>query len=272
MVASKKNGTRAGVKKSPRPPWLFSDPEWDAMKDRCRNLTPQEGVEESAFLSNRYRRMFTAMAQFQVDLDAIVGALSEKKVPFVLTGAYGIAGWTGRPRATHDVDILVRAGRNHTRAVKALKELYPYLETHNVDWVTAFFVPGETESVIDITCPHRDDQVVTLETAIWVKDGPKKYRVPTLEAALANKYGAMLSLGRDLLKRVQDVIDFATMVKQSLQEGRTPIDMDQVEILGEKVWPGGGGKEIVRLVNLAKEGKFADLGALHTKPEKLDRE
>src|SRR5690349_7557151 len=94
--------------KSPRPAWLLGDPEWESMKARCRNISHQEGVRESAFLSNRYRGMFSAMAAFKVDLDAILDALSRKKVPFVLTGAYGIAGWTGRPRATHDVDILVR--------------------------------------------------------------------------------------------------------------------------------------------------------------------
>src|SRR5262245_37252498 len=102
--------------------------EWEAMKAACRDLSHQEAVSEVAFLSQQYRDMWRAMAKAKVELKAIVRALRVKKVPFVLTGAYGIAGWTGRPRATHDVDILVRAGRNHARAVNVVKALYPELE------------------------------------------------------------------------------------------------------------------------------------------------
>jgi hypothetical protein len=199
--------------------------------------------------------MWLAMDKIQIELDKILQALQAKRIPFILTGAHGIAGWTGRPRATHDVDILVKAGRNHGRAVNAIKKLYPQLEVRQLAGVAAFFVPGEKESVIDITFPHRADQVATLQTGVWVGTGTRKYRVPSLEAALANKYGAMLTLSRDPVKRAQDAVDFATMVKHSTDEGRQPIDADHLEELGEKVWPDGGGKEIRHLVEEAKAGK-----------------
>ena len=60
------------------------------------------------------------MEESTVNLWQILAALRAKKVPFVLTGAHGIAPWTGRPRATYDVDILCKAGRNQQRAMKAL--------------------------------------------------------------------------------------------------------------------------------------------------------
>jgi hypothetical protein len=44
------------------------------------------------------------------------------------------------------------------------------------------------------------------------------------------------------------------MVKHSLDEGRTPIDMEWLRELGELVWAGGGGEEIVRFVEQAKAG------------------
>jgi hypothetical protein len=135
-----------------------------------------------------------------------------------------------------------------------MQELYPDLELRNFAGLAAFFVPGETESVIDVVYPHRHDIGETLATAIWIDDQGKRYRIPVLEAALANKYGAMLSLGRDPIKRAQDGVDFATMVKHSLDEGREPIDTERVAELGELVWPGGG-EEIVRLVEEAKAGK-----------------
>jgi nucleotidyltransferase AbiEii toxin of type IV toxin-antitoxin system len=196
-----------------------------------------------------------------IDWKQIVVALQAKKIPFVLTGAYGIATWTGRPRSTHDVDILVKAGRNHQRAIKAMQALYPDLEMHNDFGVAAFFVPGERESVIDVTYPHRLDIAQTLETAIMCNVDGVKVRIPKLEAALANKYGAMLALNRDKIKRAQDAVDFATMVKHSLDPGRDPIDMEWLKELGELVWPGGGGEEIVRFVEQAKAGEVPNPNA-----------
>jgi len=235
-----------------------SDPEWEAMKARCRNLLPADAVRECASLSALYRRRF---GMPEIDLTKIVKALQAKKIPFVLTGAHGIASWTGRPRSTHDVDILVRAGRNHQRAVKAIQALYPDLEMRLFTGVAAFFVPGERESVIDVTYPHRLDIEQTLETAIWFEDKGLEFRIPALETALANKYGAMLALTRDFVKRGQDAIDFASMVRHSMDEGREPIDLERLAELGELVWAGGGGQEILGMVEQAKAGKVPTVDA-----------
>jgi hypothetical protein len=195
------------------------------------------------------------MAMVQVELDPVLRALRARKVPFVLTGTHGIVGWTGRSRATYDIDILVKSGRNYARAVKAIKDLYPGLEVRYLAGVAAFFVPGEKYSVIDVAYPHREDIQETLRTAIWAEEKGPKYRVPTLEAALANKYGAMLTSSRDAVKRAMDAVDFAGMVLHSTDEGREPINPERLEALGEKVWPGGGGRELLRLVEEAKAGK-----------------
>jgi hypothetical protein len=61
-------------------------------------------------------------------------------------------------------------------------------------------------------------------------------------------------LSRDPGKRAQDIVDFYFMVKHSQDAGRTPIDLKILEDLGEKVWPGGGGKEILHMVEQAKAG------------------
>jgi hypothetical protein len=238
---------------------LAGNAEWEAMKASYRPLGLAEAVAECARLSNQYRKMWVRMAAITVDLRAIVQTLRAKKIPFVLTGAHGIAGWTGRPRATHDVDILVKSGRNYTRAVNAIKALYPQLEVRQFAGVTGFFAPGETMSLIDVTYPHRADIQETLETAVWVSEGDLSYRVPALEAALANKYGAMLTPNRDLGKRIQDAADFSFMVKRSMAEGERAIDLDRLAALGEKVWPGGGGQEILRLVEDVKAGKAPNL-------------
>lgn len=230
--------------------------EWEAMKARGRNLPHHKAVAEVAFLTHQYRQMWRPMTENLADFKTIIQVLRAKKIPFVLTGAHGISGWTGRPRSTHDVNILVKPGRNLARAIKALKIQYPHLEVRQHFGVTSFFIPGEKESVIDVTYPHRADIAETLETAIWIGEGDEKYRIPTLEAALGNKYGAMLTLSRDILKRTQDIVDFSQMVKHSLDEGRQPIDLEILKVLGEMVWPSGGGDEILRFVADVKAGKL----------------
>lgn len=228
-------------------------PEWEAMKACSRDLRPAAAVRECADLSGLFRRRHR-VPDIVIDFDKIIGTLLKKKIPFVLTGAHGISTWTGRPRSTHDVDILVKPGRNYARALKAIQGLYPKLETRLLVGMAALFVPGEKESVIDVIYPHRLDLARTLETALWIGDRGKRYRIPALEAALANKYGAALALNRDAGKRAQDMVDFYTMVRHSLDEGRTPIDMAELAELGELVWRDGGGAEIVQFVEQAKAG------------------
>jgi hypothetical protein len=256
MAARERVTTPSRTRRAPRAgKWLDGDAEWEAMKASRRNLSHAAAARECDHLTTQYRRMCSSMADLIVQLDQVLQALTVKKIPFVLTGAHGISGWTGRPRATHDIDILVKGGKNFARAVKAIQSLYPQLEARRFFGVTGFFPPGDKQSVLDVTYPHRADNIETLRSAVWTEEHGHRYRVPSLEAALANKYGAMLTPTRDYIKRGQDAVDFAAMVKHSLDEGREAIDLARLKKLGEMVWPGGGGEEILRLVEEAKAGK-----------------
>lgn len=234
------------------------------MKAARRDLGHDAAVQESFFLQKQYRRQWWSHMPSPVDLNVLLKTLIRKRIPFVLTGAHGIGGWTGRPRATQDVDILVKHGRNYGRAVKAVRELYPRLTALTFPGHTAFFVEGEKESVIDVVYPHRADLEETLAKPVWTENREYglRYRVPVLEAALANKYGAIVTPTRDREKRMQDMVDFAWMVRHSTDAGRRPIDLERLEALGEKVWPGGGRREILRMVEKVKAGRAISLDSL----------
>jgi hypothetical protein len=256
MTRGKHNGTVTAKKPANR--GSASNPEWEAMKGGCRNLRPAEAVRECAYLSAQYRSMFSMP---EIDLRKILMSLQTKKIPFVLTGAHGFAVWTGRPRATHDVDILVKAGPSFSRALRAIQTLFPELEVRNSLGVASFFVVGEKLSVIDVMEPFRADLTETLDTAIGVEDHGASFHIPTLETALTNKYAASRSPDRDSVERAMDVIDAYWMIRHSLDQGRTPIDLERLAELGELVWPGGGGAEIIKFVEEAKAGKVPNPNA-----------
>lgn len=233
--------------------WYIGNPEWEAVEAARSNLSHAELARECTQITANHRKHNPG--GIAIDHLEIVRLLTNKKIPFVLTGLHGITGWLGRSRATKDVDVLVKSGRNLTRAVNAIAERFPHLEKRVFFGVTGFFPPGINDSVVDVTYPHRKDNVETLRTAIWIEDGDLRYRIPTLEAALANKYGAMLTLSRNPGKRTMDAADFYAMVLRSTDPGREAIDLERLAELGELVWPGGGGREIVHLVEQAKAGK-----------------
>jgi len=245
---------------------VSSDPAWETAKASRRSLSHDDAVQEVSFLQRQFRVQWSSrVSSSPVDLNLLLKTLTQKRIPFVLTGAHGIAGWTGKPRNTLDVDLLVKAGRNHARAVNAIRALYPQLEVRTFRGVTAFFVPGEKTSVIDVTYPHRTDLEETLTNPTWIENKEQgfRYRIPSLEEALANKYGAMLTPTRDVDKRMQDAVDFTRMVQHSSDEGQHPIDLQRLETLGEKVWPRGGGEAILRLVEQVKAGRAIHLDPPH---------
>src|SRR3954452_20009569 len=56
----------------------------------------------------------------------VIRVLNAAKVTFTLVGAHGLGGWTGKPRATEDVDVVVGA-RHVKKAVTALTAAFPGL-------------------------------------------------------------------------------------------------------------------------------------------------
>src|SRR3954470_20796378 len=57
----------------------------------------------------------------------VIRVLTAAKVVFTLVGAHGLGGWTGKPRANEDVDVVV-GPRQVKKAVTALTAAFPHLE------------------------------------------------------------------------------------------------------------------------------------------------
>ncbi|MHB1423614.1 MAG: hypothetical protein ACYC3I_10560 [Gemmataceae bacterium] len=178
----------------------------------------------------------------------VIRVLNAAKVRFMLLGAHGLGGWTGEPRATKDVDVLV-ASRAHKKAVSALLSAFPHLQAEDNQVVTQLRDPETREVVLDVMKPNQPLYHDALKHTHAVESGGQKYLVPALEMALAMKFSAMISLTRSDDKKHFDAGDFIRMVRAN-----SNIDLEKLHALGQLVF-NGGGDELLEKVRQVRAGE-----------------
>lgn len=179
----------------------------------------------------------------------VVKVLQNSKIPFVLAGAHGVFGWMGvnEARPTRDVDVIV-AARHHRKAILALVKAYPDLEPVELEVVTRLKRRNSDDVLIDVMKPTALFRVAFKHTHS-VTRGKVRFRVPSLEMALAMKFGPMVSQNRDEAKKHQDIHDFIMMVRANAE-----IKLDELAKLGNLVYAGGG-RELLELVRKVRAGE-----------------
>jgi hypothetical protein len=199
------------------------------------------------------RGLFTAtqIARFQMDEiispQQVIAILNRAKVPFVLVGAYGLAGWMN-PRATKDVDVVV-ALRQVKKAVRLLIEAFPNLDAEDTEVVVRMRDRGSKEVAIDVMKPSQQPYREIFRNAVKITAKGQQYRIPTLEMALTCKFAPMISLARVDARKYQDAHDFIVMVQQN-----PDIDLGKLAELGDLIYSDGG-KEIVEMVRRVRSGE-----------------
>jgi hypothetical protein len=210
---------------------------------------------ESTAVHSRSLAKASTLTGFQImnaiaPLD-VIAVLNREGVSFVLVGAYGLAGWTKKPRATEDVDVIV-AGRQHKKAIKALLAAFPHLRADDQEVVTRLRDLETQEVAIDVMRPNQLYRAAFKHT-ISVQAGGQDYRIPSLEMALAMKFAPMISLTRQNPDKLQDAVDFSRIVLAN-----PDIDVEKLSALGELVYAGGG-QEIVELVRRVRANERLQL-------------
>ncbi|HLL88987.1 MAG TPA: hypothetical protein VK324_06765 [Tepidisphaeraceae bacterium] len=181
----------------------------------------------------------------EIGPEQVARVLREAGVAYVLVGAHAANGYTGRPRATVDVDVVVQFPK---KAAQAIAAAYPYLVATDTPVVTRF-KDGEHEA-IDLMKPSSSKLWGRLlKLTRGVKIGTEEVRVPVLEGVLAAKFAAMVSLGRRQADKMIDCGDFIRMVEANEQ-----VDLTLLAELGDLVFAGGG-EEVVRHVNEVRAGR-----------------
>lgn len=204
-----------------------------------------EALRISSQITRTLRDMYWPEMSAIVPPD-VLAMLNEACVPFILMGTYGMAGWRHEPRASDDIDLLVRT-RDRRKAVQAIQTSLPRFRVEDSAVVTVFLDPATERSLIEVRRPTQPLFKVAFRQSILVEEG---YRIPNLELSLASKFAAMRCPGRPQEKRFLDAADFMTMVEKN----SSAIRPARLRRLGERVYPGGGA-EILQLVEDAKAGR-----------------
>jgi hypothetical protein len=207
-------------------------------------------VRKSTQLTS-YTKLHQRKAAMDVTPQEVVDALNGAGVTdWVLMGLHGYVGYMPNPRATQDVDILVSYG-SRTRAKKAIATHWPALIVRELSQVTRFLDPldldsdGQPKPVVDLMHPWSPFQELILKEYVIV-DNETQHRIPTLEAALASKYAAIISPYRDREKKEYDAGDFRGLVRAN----RDRIRSGDLNRLAALIWEGGA-EDIERFVQVA---------------------
>lgn len=208
-----------------------------------------EALRTSSRLTRTYYRMYRP-GEIKVTPEEVIPVLNRAGVKFVLMGTHGVGGWRSEPRATDDVDFLIQK-RYHRKAVRAIQEAFPTLETTDQQVVTRFVDPTTKRVVIDLMRPHESFYQAVFKNCVRAGF---THDIPDLEMALVSKFAAMVSPHRLAKKKAIDTGDFMDIV----DENHEIIDLPKLRRLAEKVYSGGGDK-IVHFVEESRAGRIPKL-------------
>ncbi len=207
---------------------------------------PSAAAHERSILTSA--TLSTWQVRHMVPLQAVLAALNAAKVEFVIAGAHAIGGYTKKPRATVDVDVVI-APKAHKKDVKALREAFPDLIVRDLQVVTRFIDPPTKEAVIDLMKPKDALLKTIFANSVAVKLEGQAARIPDLEMAAATKFAAMVGVCRKHPDKLQDAADFARII-----DANPKLDIERLARLGELVYSGGG-SEVRGLARAVRDRK-----------------
>jgi hypothetical protein len=214
----------------------------------------RSGIMTSTSIIRSYRRDHRRGSQ-HVEPQAVIDVLQLAHIRrWVLIGLYGYVGYLANPRATQDVDILV-AEDEIEQVVEAICNRWPALIVDRREVVVRFRDPGEVaidgemKQVIDAMLPSNPCYHAILDLHHRL-DESTGYRIPTIEAACASKFAALVSPYREWEKKSYDAGDLRSIM------GPNASTLDQVVLkeLGDLVYPDGG-NELLEFLQLTIEKK-----------------
>ncbi len=212
------------------------------------------GIGTSTSIVRSYRKDHRRRS-LNVEPQQVIDVLRQANIRrWVLMGLYGYVGYLAMPRATQDVDILVGEDEME-QTVAAICRNWPTLIVDRQEVVVCFRDPGEvaldgeTKQVIDAMLPSNACYQAILES-YHVIDEATGHCIPTIEAACASKFAALVSPYREWERKQQDAVDLRSIMRPNQEV----LNRGKLKTLGDLVYPGGG-EELLEYLQLAFDKK-----------------
>ena len=207
------------------------------------------GIRISSRLTSDYRKRLRR-GIVDVTPEEVIAVMNDAQVEnWCLMGLHGYVGYLPMPRATQDVDVMVPYSQK-LKAASAIQAKWPMLTRVDLSQVIRFLdstdldPDGKPKPVVDLMLPWSKFQETILKDHV-LSDSKTNSRYPTLEAALASKYAAIVSPNRSKDKKEQDTVDFRKLVRAN----HTQINRVSLSELGDQIWEKGG-EEVLYFVEL----------------------
>jgi hypothetical protein len=212
------------------------------------------GVRVSSRLTSDYRRRLRRGIVDVTPEEVIECMIAAQVKDWVLMGLHGFVGYLPMPRATQDVDVMVPYSQKK-RAAGAIQKRWPMLKRVDLSQVVRFLdetdvdPDGRPKPVVEVMLAFGKFQETILKQHVIVAPETGS-RYPTLEAALASKYAALVSPHRSREKKEYDAGDFRRIVRANHKR----IDREALSSLANEIWEQGG-TEILRFIELTLADK-----------------
>ena len=182
--------------------------------------------------------------------EQVIDCMNEAGIKnWCLMGLHGYVGYLPMPRATQDVDVMVPFSQKK-RAADAVAKRWPMLKRVELPQVVRFMdetdldPDGHAKPVVDIMLPWGKFQETILKQYVLVNEELRS-RYPTVEAAIASKYAALISLDRNRDEKAYDLADSRKIIRAN----HKTLDRDILLLLGNQIWEKGG-DELLNFVDL----------------------
>jgi hypothetical protein len=174
----------------------------------------------------------------------IAKILNRMKVFYVFVGGVIVGCWTGDPRATEDVDLILGKGAPVRRIVAAISKIRKDLKSTIYPSVIRFEGKSPTgqRNLIDLIRPYDGVYSHAEEYFVDITVQGVPVRIPTPEMLVVMKFAAATSLTRAPLKQAQDMIDLKTVVL-----AQPTLDLVIVRRIANFIGPTLGAK-LIRLI------------------------
>jgi len=186
-----------------------------------------------------------------------VAAIFEKeKVSYVLIGGHMLSYYTGTARATVDVDFII-GGSDFSRASKVIKKTYEQFKQNDRIYHVTYDSKKQNEKDAERIDLVKDGfplfREVVRRFCVTLRASKHTVKIPTIEAAIALKFAALISPNRGDENKPIDHADLLRLIRSTLS-----FDDDALSTLGDLIYKGGG-KELVSSVKDVQTGKALSL-------------